>query len=333
MHNRLLVLALSFGAMVLVSACGDKITQATEVNRGPSGPAPVTSVTITPDSVGLQHGNLHKCTETFQLNATVMPTSASQVLIWYSNDNRVVNVSPSGLITEVGVGTATVSATSATNSNVFATVKVVVTSPASCNTPPPPPPIDTTHHASGISVVLQPLPLPFHLGTGCSTNQVYQLIWEVSQNGARHSNQNVTFSSVQNGVVSLGGTGLVHPLKAGTALLIATAQADTMAKDTTVATVDLQACSGGGSTTASITVVAPAGTTMRIGTSQQLSATVGGAADPTGTWSSTRQQFLLVNSQSGMLSALSVGSSEICFFLRTNPTNIPQGCKTFTVTN
>ncbi len=324
-QNRLwFVLALAFSTSL--TACGwERVTQVTEVNSG-SGPVAVTSVTITPDSVGLHHGTLPKCIgQTFQLNATVMPMSASQVLIWYSNDTRVANVGPSGLVTVVGVGTATVSATSATNSNMFATTKVVVTSPVSCNTPPPPP-IDTTHHASGISVVLQPLPLPFHLGTNCSTNQTYQLIWEVKKDGMRHSNQNVTFSSVQNnGVVSWGSTGLVHPLKAGTALIVATAVADTMAKDTTMVTVDSQACSGG-SATASITVVAPAGTTMRVGTSQQLSVNVVGAADQTGTWSSSNQQFILVNSQSGIVTAFSVGSSRVCFSLMTNPTNISQGC-------
>lgn len=331
MRNRLLVLALIFGASL--TACGwERIAQVTEVNTG-SGPVAVTSVTITPDSVGLHHGTLPKCLgQTFQLNATVMPMSASQVLIWYSNDTRVANVGPSGLVTVAGVGAATVSATSATNSNVFATAKVVVTSPASCNTPLPPP-IDTTHHASGISVVLQPLPLPFHLGAYCSTNQTYQLIWEVKQNGLRHSNQNVTFSSVQNnGVVSWGSTGLVHPLKAGTALIVATAQADTTAKDTTAVTVDSMACSGG-STTASITVVAPAGTTMRVGTSQQLSATVVGVADPTGTWSSSKSQFVLANSQSGIVSAFSIGVSQVCFSLRTNPTNIPPGCINITITS
>jgi len=193
---------------------------------------------------------------------------------------------------------------------------------------------DTTHHASGISIVLQPLPLPFHLGTNCSTNQTYQLIWEVKQNGLRHSNQNVTFSSaLNNGVVSWGSSGLVHPLKAGTALIIATAQADTMAKDTTAVTVDSQACSGGSTAAASITVVAPASTTMRVGTSQQLTATVVGAADPTGTWSSSRQQFVLVNSQSGIVTAFSVGSSQVCFSLRTNPTNIPPGCIDVTITS
>lgn len=324
MLNRLwFVLALVSGASL--TACGPDASQTTIV--GLNGPVQVTSVTITPDSIGLQYGP--KCIgQTYQLNAMTMPMSASQVLIWFSNDTRVVNVGPSGLVTVVGVGTAKVTATSATNSNVFATVKVVVTSPASCNAPPP---IDTTHHASGISVVLQPLPLPFHLGAQCSTNQVYQLTWEVLRDGMRYSNQGVTFSSAQNnGVVSLGGTGLVHPLKAGTALLIATAVADTMARDTTMVTVDSQNCTGG-SNTVSIIVVAPSGTTMRIGTSQQLTATVVGATDPTGTWSTSQPQFVLVNSQTGIATAFSVGSSQVCFSLKTNPTNVPPGCSSMTV--
>ncbi|MHB0978097.1 MAG: hypothetical protein ACYC1K_01650 [Minisyncoccota bacterium] len=198
---------------------------------------------------------------------------------------------------------------------------------------------DTTKVPSGIAVVLQPAFLTFHLGAGSSNNQVYQLLWEVKHNGVRHTNQNITFSSVQNGVVSLGSSGLVHPLKTGTALIIATAAADTTKKDTTVVTVDGQPCSGTGCAVAGVAVAiqtSPPGTvitTMRVGTSQQLTVTVSGAADPTGTWSSSKPQFVLVNSQSGIVTAFSVGSSEICFSLRTNPTGAPPGCATFTVTN
>lgn len=238
MRNRLLALILSFGAMALVSACGD-VTQITDV--------------------------------------------------------RIV------------VDTATKHDT---------TVKVDTV----------PAPIDTTH-VSGIAVILQPAVLVFHIGTGYSNNQVYQLLWEVKHNGVRYSNQNVTFSSVQNGVVSLGSTGLVHPLKVGTALIIVTAMADTMARDTTFVTVD--APPGGA---ASITVFAPAGATMRVGTSQQLTATVVGVADPTGTWLSSNSQYVLANSQSGIVTAFSVGSAQVCYALRTNPTNIPPGCANISVT-
>lgn len=197
---------------------------------------------------------------------------------------------------------------------------------------------DTTKVPSGIAVVLQPAFLTFHLGTGYSVNHVYQMLWEVKHNGMRHSNQGVTFSSVQNAVISLGSSGLVHPLKTGTALIIATAVADTMAKDTAFVTVDGQSCVGTGCTVAGVAVAIPTSppgtviTTMRVGTSQQLTVTVSGASDPTGTWSSSKPQFLLVNSQSGIATAFSVGSSEVCFSLRTNPTNAPPGCAIFTIT-
>lgn len=240
MRNRLLALILSFGAMALVSACGD-VTQITDV--------------------------------------------------------RIV------------VDTATKHDT---------TVKVDTV----------PAPIDTTHHASGISVVLQPTVLVFHLYADYPLNQVYQLLWEVKNNGMRHSNQNVSFRSVQNnGVVDVGSTGLIRPLKVGTALIIVTAMADTMARDTTFVTVD--APPGGA---ASITVFAPAGATMRVGTSQQLTATVVGVADPTGTWLSSNSQYVLANSQSGIVTAFSVGSAQVCYALRTNPTNIPPGCANISVT-
>jgi len=130
-----LILGVSF------AACGDDTNQTVNIT-GPEGFGSVASVTITSgDVIDLHIGNLPACQgQTYQLVASVMPSTASQVLIWYSSDNRVVNVSPSGLVTAMGVGVATISATSAVNSGMFATVKVVVTSPISCNTPPPPPP-------------------------------------------------------------------------------------------------------------------------------------------------------------------------------------------------
>lgn len=239
MRNRLLVLILSFGAMALVSACGD-VTQITEIGK------------VSIDTV-------------VKYDTVPAPKDTAKT--------------------------------------------------------------DTTH-ASGISVVLQPTVLVFHLYADYPLNQVYQLLWEVKNNGMRHSNQNVSFRSVQNnGVVDVGSTGLIRPLKVGTALIIVTAMADTMARDTTFVTVD--APPGGA---ASITVFAPAGATMRVGTSQQLTATVVGAADPTGTWLSSNSQYVMANSQSGIVTAFSIGSAQVCYALRTNPTNIPPGCANISVT-
>ena len=67
---------------------------------------PTTSVTVTPESVTLNPG------DTQQLSTTVLPVDNTDTLSYGSSDEDVATVSNTGLVTAIGVGTATITATS-----------------------------------------------------------------------------------------------------------------------------------------------------------------------------------------------------------------------------
>lgn len=69
-------------------------------------PVPVSSVTVTPSTF-----QLSSIGATQQLTATILPSSAQATVSWSSSDTSVATVSESGLVTSVGVGTATITAT------------------------------------------------------------------------------------------------------------------------------------------------------------------------------------------------------------------------------
>lgn len=81
----------------------------------------VSSVTIPQDSVSLEIGG------TASVNANVLPSNATDKSLTYSSsDNRVVSVSPSGVMTGLMEGKAKVTATSVSNPNASASVEVTV---------------------------------------------------------------------------------------------------------------------------------------------------------------------------------------------------------------
>lgn len=82
----------------------------------------VTSLTITPNPLTLTQGG------TRQLSVTAYPAGADNSVSWSSGNDNVATVSPTGLVTAVGEGTAVITATSNENGNIKATVTVTVTS-------------------------------------------------------------------------------------------------------------------------------------------------------------------------------------------------------------
>ena len=69
-------------------------------------PVPVSSVTVTPDTF-----QISSIGGTQQLTATILPSSAQATVSWSSSNTSVATVSESGLVTSVGDGTATITAT------------------------------------------------------------------------------------------------------------------------------------------------------------------------------------------------------------------------------
>ena len=66
---------------------------------------PVESVTLYTTERLLNYG------ESFELKATVLPENAPQAILWTSNDEKVATVDEKGVITAVGYGEATITAT------------------------------------------------------------------------------------------------------------------------------------------------------------------------------------------------------------------------------
>ncbi|MGH7584625.1 MAG: Ig-like domain-containing protein [Gemmatimonadales bacterium] len=116
--------ALVFAALALAACGGD--------GGGGSGPEPVASVTVAPSDVTLPVG------ESQQLTATARDAAgaalAGRTITWESSDDGVATVTPTGLVSAVGPGAATVAATSEGKSGnaaltVFVPVATVVVSP------------------------------------------------------------------------------------------------------------------------------------------------------------------------------------------------------------
>lgn len=70
-----------------------------------AAPVSVESVTVSPDSVTLNPNG------TQQLTATVSPAEATETVTWHSENEKVATVSDTGLVTAVGVGDTTITAT------------------------------------------------------------------------------------------------------------------------------------------------------------------------------------------------------------------------------
>ena len=70
-----------------------------------AAPASVDSVTVSPDSITLSPKG------TQQLTATVSPAEATETVTWHSENEEIATVSDTGLVTAVGVGDTTITAT------------------------------------------------------------------------------------------------------------------------------------------------------------------------------------------------------------------------------
>lgn len=89
-------------------------------SSGNSDRIPITSITIDPNEKKIYVG------ETFQLNVTKVPQNATEGIQWTSNNDNIVSVSNTGLLTAKNIGTTTISAKGIDNSNVLTECIVTV---------------------------------------------------------------------------------------------------------------------------------------------------------------------------------------------------------------
>ena len=113
------VLAVGQGKATITATSALDAAVKTTLEVNVSLPA-VQSLSISPNSLSLTQG------KTAQLSVTVSPSGASNEVTWSSSNDNVVTVSQAGLVTAVGEGTATVTVTSAVNSDKTASITVTV---------------------------------------------------------------------------------------------------------------------------------------------------------------------------------------------------------------
>ena len=89
-------------------------------SSGNSDRIPITSISIDPNEKKIYFG------ETFQLNVIKVPQNATEGIQWTSNNDNIVSVSNTGLLTAKNIGTTTISAKGMDNSNVLTECIVTV---------------------------------------------------------------------------------------------------------------------------------------------------------------------------------------------------------------
>ncbi|MCR4859627.1 MAG: Ig-like domain-containing protein [Bacteroidales bacterium] len=124
-----------------------------------------------------------------QLKATVTPSSASQTCIWSSSDESVATVSQSGVVTPVGNGTATITAS---KGSLSATCSVTV---------------DAWIRVTGITLNKNTLTV--------TANSTFQLKATLTPSNA--TNKSLTWSTSDNNVAALDNTGKLTLKKPGIA--------------------------------------------------------------------------------------------------------------------
>jgi uncharacterized protein YjdB/subtilisin family serine protease len=235
-------------------------------------PIPVAGIMVTPPSAELRVGG------TVQLTATIAPPTATvQTVTWLSSDTAVATVSPTGLVTAVGLGTATITARS-TDGNLAANASITVV----------PTPV------TAISIA----PLTPNLHRGLTLQMTATLT------PADATNRAVTFTSSHPAVATVSATGLVTSVALGTTTITARAADGGLTASTVVTVVPPIRVTG-------ITLT-PAAHTLERGATVQLAPTIlpANATNRAVAWLSTNTSVATV-SGTGLVTAVAPGVAHI----------------------
>ena len=239
---------------------------------------PVTSVSISPSFRALTPG------ESFYASATVCPRSASNKSVcWSSNNDSVATVNPdSGLVTAQGNGTATITAMATDGSRKRDTCRVTVSGTIS---------VDSVE-LSDSSRTMTPDTFFTLRATVCPDNA---------------SNRSVCWTSSNPGVATVDSNGKVCALKAGTAVIRATAADDSGQSDCCTVTVKAD--------TVLVTSVSVSPPCKQLSPGESFYATAsvfpGNASNRSVCWTSSNPGVATVNPSSGLVIAQSTGTVTI----------------------
>lgn len=238
----------------------------------------VAAVTVTPNAGTLQIGN------SLQLAASITDAAGvpipGKVATWTSSNAAVASVSTTGLVTAVGAGTATITATS---DGVSGTATISVT------------------HVPVASVTVTPTSATLDPG---NTLTLQVTLADAGGSSLPLSGRVVTYTSSAPGVASVSAAGVVTALAPGSATITVACEGQSAA-----ASISVNA-----PTVASVTVT-PSTATVGAGATVQLSAQ---AKDANGnvipgltvTWSTSNSAVATVDN-SGLVTGVSAGSAQI----------------------
>ena len=168
----------------------------------------VTSISLSPSSI-----KFTSIGDTKLITATVLPASAAnKTLTWKSSNTSVAKVSASGVVTSVGDGSCTITATSTDGSNITSSINVVV---------------DSNIYVTGVSVS----PSTVSLFNGES----YSLTANITPSNA--TNKSVTWSSSNNNVATVDANGKVTAKAQGSCTIYATSNENSAFKGSCAVTV------------------------------------------------------------------------------------------------
>src|SRR2546422_462982 len=238
---------------------------------------PVASVTVTPGTASLTVG------QTVQLTATPRDANGNpltgRVITWQSSDNTIATVNGSGLVTGARPGgPVTMTATSEGQSGT-ATVTVTVARVAA---------VTVTPSAANIAI----------------TGTVQLTATPRDANGNPLTGRAISWSSSNNNIATVNGSGLVTGVTAGSVTITATSEGQSGTASITVA----------GAPVASVTVTPPSAS-VPAGQTVQLTATLKDAngnvlTGRTVTWASNNTTVATVNSN-GLVTTKVAGSATI----------------------
>ena len=272
------VLGVSAGTAV-ITATSEGISATATVTVQVDGPPPaaVASLSVTPASSTLSTGS------TVQLVAATRDVQGNvltgRVVTWVSSNTATAIVSPTGLVTAVGSGSATITATS---EGASATAQIIV-------------PVVATPFPVNLVTVSPGVANSAIGGTTQFTAITRDMIGNVLPGRA------VTWTSSDPTVASISSSGVATAVKAGTVTITATSEGKTGTALYTVAPVAI-----------SVVIVTPAVVSLQIGETAPLTATVKSLLGVTltgrvVTWTSSNSAIATV-SPTGVVTAVAAGA-------------------------
>ncbi|MFN2316672.1 MAG: serine hydrolase [Gemmatimonadales bacterium] len=262
---------------LVISACSGGETVTPTPPPPPPPPAPVASVSVTLASPGLTVGLTTQATAV--LSSAAGTTLSGRAVAWSSSATNVASVSAAGLVTAVGEGVASITATSEGRSG---SAQVTVS-------PPPVATVTVTLAASSLTVGL--------------TTQASADLRDGS--GAPLTGRPVAWSSSATNIATVSAAGLVSAVGAGVATITATSEGKSGSAQLTVGLAPV----------ATVTVTLPA-PTLAVGMTAQAGVQLKDAAGApltgrTVTWSSSQASIATISTTTGLITAVAPGTTTI----------------------